>query len=168
MCACVCAPAQSVSHVWLFPTTWTIACQGPLSMEFSSQEYWGGLLLQGIFLTQGSNSHLLGHLHWQTGSLPLVPLGSASVQGILQARIQEWVAIAFSRGSSRPRNRTHVSCTAVKFFTVWATREAQEYWSSLSLLQWIFLTQELNWGFLHCRQILYQLSYQGSPFLILP
>ena len=34
---------------------------------------------------------------------------------------------------------------------------------SLSLLQWIFPTQELNWGVLHCRWILYQLSYQGSP-----
>ena len=33
---------------------------------------------------------------------------------------------------------------------------------SLSLLQGIFLTQELNWGLLHCRRILYQLSYQGS------
>ena len=33
---------------------------------------------------------------------------------------------------------------------------------SLSLLQGIFLTQELNQGLLHCRQILYQLSYQGS------
>ena len=32
---------------------------------------------------------------------------------------------------------------------------------SLSLLQWIFSTQESNWGLLHCRQILYQLSYQG-------
>ena len=35
---------------------------------------------------------------------------------------------------------------------------------SLSLLQGIFLTQELNWGLLHCRQSLYQLSYQGSPW----
>ena len=34
---------------------------------------------------------------------------------------------------------------------------------SLSLLQWIFPTQESNEGLLHCRQILYQLSYQGSP-----
>ena len=34
---------------------------------------------------------------------------------------------------------------------------------SLSLFQQIFLTQELNWGLLHCQQILYQLSYQGSP-----
>ena len=35
---------------------------------------------------------------------------------------------------------------------------------SLSLLQQIFPTQESNWGLLHCRQILYQLSYQGSLF----
>ena len=35
--------------------------------------------------------------------------------------------------------------------------------SSLSLLQGIFPTRELNWRLLHCRQILYQLSYQGSP-----
>ena len=36
---------------------------------------------------------------------------------------------------------------------------------SLSLLQQIFLTEELNRGLLHCRRILYQLSYQGSPWL---
>ena len=36
---------------------------------------------------------------------------------------------------------------------------------SLSLLQEIFPSQELNWGFLPCRQILYQLGYQGSPKL---
>ena len=34
---------------------------------------------------------------------------------------------------------------------------------SLSLLQGIFPTQELDWGLLHCRWILYQLSYEGSP-----
>ena len=36
---------------------------------------------------------------------------------------------------------------------------------SLSLLQWIYPTQELNQGLLHCSKILYQLSYQGSPML---
>ena len=39
--------------------------------------------------------------------------------------------------------------------------------SSLSLLQQIFLTQESNQGFLHCRQILYQLSYQGISMRLL-
>ena len=43
---------------------------------------------------------------------------------ILQGRTLEWVAIPFSRGSSRPRDWTWVSCIAGKFFTVWVTREA--------------------------------------------
>ena len=41
-----------------------------------------------------------------------------SVHEILQARILEWVAIPFSMGSSKPRDRTGVSCTAGRFFTV--------------------------------------------------
>ena len=44
-----------------------------------------------------------------------------SVHGILQARILEWVAIPFSRGSSRPRDQTQVYCTAGRFSAVWAT-----------------------------------------------
>ena len=51
------------------------------------------------------------------------------VHGILQARILEWVAFPFSRGSSQPRDRTQVSLIADGFFTSWATGEAQEYWS---------------------------------------
>ena len=38
-----CAQAQSLSHVRLFVTPWTIAGQAPLSTEFSRQEYWSGL-----------------------------------------------------------------------------------------------------------------------------
>jgi len=51
--------------------------------------------------------------------------------GILQARILEWVAIPFSRGSSQPRDQTQVSSIAGGFFTIWTTREAQEHWSGL-------------------------------------
>ena len=43
------------------------------------------------------------------------------VHGILQARILEWVAFPFSRGSSQPTDRTQVSCIAGGFFTIWAT-----------------------------------------------
>ena len=43
-----------------------------------------------------------------------------SVHGVLQARILEWIAIHFSRGTSQPRDWTLVSCIAGKFFTVWA------------------------------------------------
>ena len=52
-------------------------------------------------------------------------LPGSCVHGILQARIQEWVAIPFSRGSSQPRDRTQVSYIAGRFFTIWATREAK-------------------------------------------
>ena len=50
-------------------------------------------------------------------------LPGSSVHGILQVRTLEWVAISFSRESSRPRDQ-NVFCTAGRFFTIWATREA--------------------------------------------
>ena len=55
------------------------------------------------------------------------PAGS-SVHGILQARILEWVAIPFSRGSSWLRYQTLGSCIAGRFFTIWATGEALSIW----------------------------------------
>ena len=51
------------------------------------------------------------------------PPGSSD-HGILQARILEWVAIPFSRGSSGLRDQTRVSCTAGRFLTIWATAAA--------------------------------------------
>ena len=52
-----------------------------------------------------------------------------TVHGILQARILERVAFPVSMGSSQTRDWTQVSCIASEFFTSWATREGQEYWS---------------------------------------
>ena len=65
------------SCVQLFATLWTVAHQAPLSMVFSRQEYWSGLLdlFQEFFPTQGWNKRLLVLLHWQAGSLPLTPPG---------------------------------------------------------------------------------------------
>ena len=64
----------------------------------------------------------------QLGPTPPDPmdcsLPGSSIHGIFQARVLEWVAISFSRGSSQPRNRTGVSCTAGRFLTSWAAREA--------------------------------------------
>ena len=51
------------------------------------------------------------------------PPGS-SIHGILQARMLECIAVPFSRGSMWFRDWTQVSCTAGRFFTIWATREA--------------------------------------------
>ena len=58
---------------------------------------------------------------WLTLCDPL----DCSPPGILQAKILEWVTIPFCRGSSPPRDETHVSCTAGRFFTPRATWEAQ-------------------------------------------
>ena len=69
------------------------------------------------------------------------------VLGILQARILEWVPFPFSKGSSQPRDQTQVSHIAGGFFTNWATGKPKNTgMGSLSLLQRIFPTQELNWG----------------------
>ena len=59
--------------------------------------------------------------------LPLCDPMDYTVRGTLQARTLEWVA--FSRGSSQPRDRTQVSRIAGRFFPSWASREAQEYGS---------------------------------------
>ena len=72
----------------------------------------GAVLLQGIFPTQGLNPDL-PHFRWILYQL--------SYQG--SPRILEWEAYPFSRGSSRSRNWTRVSCIASRFFTSWATME---------------------------------------------
>ena len=56
----------------------------------------------------------------------LCDLKDCIVHGILQARILEWVAFPFSRGSSQPKDWTQVSRVAGGFFTNWATREARD------------------------------------------
>ena len=154
MCVCVCvsacmrAHAQSLNHVQLFATLWTAARQAPLFMEFSRQEYWmvcHALLQGGIFPTQGSNPGL-PHSKWILYHL--------SHHG--NPRIVEWVAYAFSRGSSRPRNWTGVSSIAGRFFTSWATRKAHTcpyYLSKMKTLIPLFhpsLWGSLSFGLFHC------------------
>ena len=120
-------------------------------MGFSRQEYWSGLpcLPPRDLPNPGIKPKSLHPL--QPGSLPLAPLGKPmkvkvtqscltlcdpmdyTVHGILQARILEQVAFPFSRGSSHPRDWTQALRVAGRFFTSWATREAQEYWSGLPI-----------------------------------
>ena len=64
--------------------------------------------------------------------------------------------------SSQPRDRTQVSHIAGGFFTKSPGKPKNIGVGNLSLLQGIFLTKESNQHLLHYRQILYQLSYQGS------
>ena len=68
-------------------------------------------------------------------------LPGSSIHRILQARVLEWLAISFSRGSSWPRDRTQVPHVAGRYFTLWATREVCQ-------IQWKFnyLTKDvLEW-----------------------
>ena len=117
-------------------------------------------------------------------------LPGRSVHRIFQARILEWVAIFFSRGSSWPRDQTQVTYIAGRHFTIWAPREILSESvcvlviskptrllcprnspenntgvGSYSLLQWIFLTQGSNPGLLHGRWVFYCLRHQGSPHI---
>ena len=86
-----------------------------------------------------------------------------TAHGILQARILEWVAFPFSRRSSQPRDWTQVSRIAGDSLPAEPQGKPKHTGvGSHSLLQGIFPTQESNWGLLHSKPILYQLSYQGS------
>ena len=55
-------------------------------------------------------------------------LPRSSIHGLFQARVLEWVAISFSRGTSQPRNRTWVSHIVGRCFTIWTTRWILNHW----------------------------------------
>ena len=132
---------ESCLTLW---TPWAVAHQAPLSMGFSRQEYWSGLpcpppggyslsrdqthmsyvsCIAGRFFTtsamQEAQNNIGGLVAVVSDSCDPVDGGlpASSVHGILQARILEWVASSFSRGSSQPRDRTGVSCITGRFFT---------------------------------------------------
>ena len=86
-----------------------------------------------------------------------------TAHGILQARILEWVAFPFSRGSSQPRYKHRSAAWQADSLPAEPQGKPKNNGvGSLSFLQQIFPTQRSNQGLLHCRWILYQLNYQGS------
>ena len=132
------------------------------------------LSLSVDLLREGDKHHMWGikrissffpkpfHLKWKSLSCVWIFVTPPwTVHGILQTRILEWVAFPFSRGSSQPRDWTQVSYIADSLPAEPQEKPKNTGVGSLSLLQWIFLTQESNRGLLHCR--VYQLSYQWSP-----
>ena len=87
-----------------------------------------------------------------------------TVHGILQARILEWVTFSFSRGSSEPGIKPRSPTLQEDSLPTEPQGKPKNTGvGSRSLLQQKFPTQEPNRGLLHCKRILYQLSYQGSP-----
>ena len=82
-----------------------------------------------------------------------------TVHGILQARILGWVAFPFSRDLPNPGIEPRSPELQADSLSAESQRRSKNTgMGRLSLLQGIFLTQELNWGLLYCRWILYQLS----------
>ena len=129
VCVCVCACACSVVSDSFRPHRLQPArLLRPWSFPGKNTAVGCHFLLQRISPTQGSNLRLLCLLHWQVGSLLLAPPGKpriterkkkvkslsrvrlcdsmdcslpgSSIHGIFQARVLQWVAISFSKGSS--------------------------------------------------------------------
>ena len=121
---------------------WTSNCNGPTYHEFGNS-HWTifGNHFMSLLIFLGGNwkqiKNVLKYwsvLRWKSESevaqscLSLCDpmdynLPGFSVHGIFQARVLEWVAISFSRGSSWPKDQTQVSCIASRCFTLWATKE---------------------------------------------
>ena len=121
---------------------------------------------QPILVSSSLSNHVLclvTQILWDPmDRTPQAPLS----MGIIQARILEWVAMPSSRGPSQPKDRTQVSHIAGNSLPAEPPGKPKNTGvGGLSHLQEIFSTQELSRGLLHCRWILYQLSYQGSPYL---
>ena len=116
-------------------------------------------------------------------------LPGSSDHGLLQARILEWVAIPFSRGSFPPRSPalqadclsseppggwpsqdlyffTALGSLSARFLCPWNSPGKNTGVGTRSLLQGIFPTQGSNPHLPHCRRILYQLGHQGSPQIL--
>ena len=121
-----------------------------------TKKLFRSLISLQYFLCSLTASHNLQTSH-------IVP--SSSVHRIIQARILEWIAVPFSRDLSHPGIEPRSPTLQVdSLLTEPQGKPKNIGLCSLFLLQQIFLTQKLN-CLLHCRWILYQLSYQGSPRL---
>jgi len=88
--------------------------------KLPSEQTWG---VNTFFCGKKRKWKLLSHVRFF--ATPWNSPGLHTVHEILQAKILEWVAIPFSRGSSQPRDQTQVSHIAGGFFTSWAIREAE-------------------------------------------
>ena len=98
----------------LFVTSWTVACQAPLSMGILQTR-----ILEWVAMPFSRGSSQPRSPSLQADSLSSEPPG--------KPKLLEWVAYPFSRGTSWPKNQTRVSCFAGGFFTSWATREVHNY-----------------------------------------
>ena len=139
--------SKSLSRVWLFVTPWTSAHQAPLSMGFSKQEYWSG-----VPLPSPKDWHVL-----------------VKLRSILVSHLYvQFYKTFFQLKWSESRSVVSDSLGPHGLYSPWNSSGQNTGVGSLSLFQGIFPTQESNQGLLHCRQILYELSYQAKNQNIMP
>ena len=122
----VCVQAQLLSHIWLFETPWIEACQAPLSMEFSRQEYWirmpfptpGGLLDPGIELMSPESVSLIGRFFTTEASgKPPMQLHSMKITSIDLLRLKSTPQIQYSKLDLKDRNpESWITCPHGKSF----------------------------------------------------
>ena len=135
--------AYEFCHVQLFATPWTVACR---------------LLCPWYFPGKNTGSEMKVAQSCPTLCDPM----DYTVHGILQARILEWVAFPSPGDLPNPGIKPRSPALQVDSLPAEPQRKPKNTGvDSLSLLQRIFPTQESNHGLLHCRQTLYQPSYQG-------
>ena len=148
---------QSLSHVQLFATPRTVAHQTSLSMGFPRWWYWSGLL----FLSPGDLPH---------PGIKLVSLCLLHYRRILYhwaTRDAQWVALKeILAAQSCPTLCDPVDCSLPGTSVHGDSPGKSTGMGCHALLQGIFPAQWLNPGLLHCRQILYHLSHQGSPRIL--
>ena len=99
-------------------------------------------------------------------------LPGSSVRGIFQARILEWVAISFSRGTSQPWDWFQVSCIAGRRLTLWATREALPPNINTYLFRFFSLIVVLRYwiwfSVLYSRPLLLTYFVHSSVYILIP
>ena len=134
----------------LLDKTWRMYwSMGPWRIHWNSSEFY--LLTRYVvysILPSNSNSVYESLLVMQSCPALCDPMDCSltgfSVHGILQARILQWVAISFSRGSSQPRDRIWVSCIAGRFFTIWATEKPLVFYKKALLILLMEVNQKNN------------------------
>ena len=154
LCTCVCmrlcahsVVSNSLRRHGLEPTR--LLC--PWSFPGKDTRVSCHFLFQGIFLIQGLNPRLLYLLHWQADSLPL------------STNLCAYLGNAMKEGESESCSVISDSLQPHGLYSPWNSPGQNTGVGSLSLLQGIIPTQELNPGLPHCRWILYPLTHQGSP-----
>ena len=151
------------SPVWLCATPWTAAHQAPLSTGFSRQEYWSGLPFPSPLSFLAANINIVSPRSYRR-KFPSKVGRLKDRQPILSSG-EDVTSISFIKWKWKLKvSQSHPILCDLMDYTVHGILQARILeWVNCSLLQGIFPTQGSNTGLLHCRQILYPLSHQGSP-----